>query len=150
MKLIRDSMMGVWLAVRISFVDRRITYFNGKITMSFIDSNQVCFRIYSIQGFRYFLKNIFGRGQAQLFLDPPEYALTDFMASSALGITRLSTATSIASCTLVSTVAATLSTSLRTLWIRLPSSICIFTWELMARAGRFVLFKPYLHLLHSI
>ena len=69
-----------------------------------------------------------------------ENALTDFMAISSLGKTKLSIAVQISSCTLASTVAIILSTSVLTMPELLLSNVCTSYREPSTGADMFALF----------
>ena len=74
----------------------------------------------------------------------PEDALIDFMASSTLSITKLSITAKIVSCTLVSAVATVLSTSLRTILVKLLSNFCKSSWAPMTEIECVALLEPKL------
>ena len=118
---------------------------HGNIITNLIDPIRVCVRFWSTR---------WGHLKTSVFPEKslwcgskttpsgllPEDAMTNFMARSTHGITKLSIGVRITSCTLISTVATTLSTSLRTLSV-IFTCVCIYTWEPLTEADWFALFE---------
>ena len=83
-------------------------------------------------------KSLRSESSTALPISPPEDALTDLIAYFTVGITKISIAVNIASCTLASTSVITLAISLRTLLTMYYSSVCTSTWRPLSWLRSFV------------
>ena len=142
--------------VEISIADRQLTCLNGNITTSLIDSIRSAFQLNLFEPVickpSVFHQNFLWRWSSTTILEPRlQDALTDLIASSARGLTKLSIATKIESCTLVSAVGTALLPSKRTLSVNFVSSVCISTWEPLIEAKWFELLEgPFSQHSHSL